>query len=199
MGKSRSVPSLLIIQRFAPGTASSQDRVPWPTPLIMNLLLASRDGISEEETRGFPAAERTKMVEFLHGCDLAMLDTRSTDEEFVKPIGWSHSRLNSAVSLALDADVDKLLLFHHDPNPDDETIDKRVKRACALVATSGDFWKSRRFKKAPRSYSKRRLRPHNSYAGAAAFDLQRGQSIFNFSRSLPRGVTVALETLDLSV
>ena len=103
----------------------------------MSLLLASRDGISEEETRGFAAAERTKMVEFLHGCDLAILDTRHTDEEFAKHIGWSHSPLSSAISLALDADVGKLLLFHHDPRHDDNMVDGMVESARELVAKSG--------------------------------------------------------------
>jgi phosphoribosyl 1,2-cyclic phosphodiesterase/ActR/RegA family two-component response regulator len=38
----------------------------------LKLLLASRDGISEDEARDFATAERTKMVEFLRGCDLAI-------------------------------------------------------------------------------------------------------------------------------
>src|SRR5205807_1240877 len=50
---------------------------------------------------------------------------------------WGHSSLSSVVSLALDADVRKLLLFHHDPNHDDQMIDKMVEHARALVAKSG--------------------------------------------------------------
>jgi ribonuclease BN (tRNA processing enzyme) len=41
------------------------------------------------------------------------------------------------VSLALDADVGKLLLFHHDPNHDDDMIDKMLEHARALAAKSG--------------------------------------------------------------
>ena len=41
------------------------------------------------------------------------------------------------VSLGLDSNVGKLLLFHHDPNHDDEMIDKMVEHARALVAKSG--------------------------------------------------------------
>jgi hypothetical protein len=33
--------------------------------------------------------------------------------------------------------VGKLVLFHHDPNHDDEMIDKMVEHARALVAQSG--------------------------------------------------------------
>ena len=103
----------------------------------LKLQLASRDGISEHEARDFAAAERGKMVDFLQDCDVAIMDTQYTDEEYAKHIGWGHSSVNSVVSLALDANVGKLVLFHHDPNHDDAMIDKIVKHARALVAKSG--------------------------------------------------------------
>ena len=104
---------------------------------LLKLQLASRDGINEEEARDFATAERTKMIEFLQGCDVAILDTQYTDEEYAQHIGWGHSSISSVVSLALDADVGKLLLFHHDPNHDDQMIDEMVEHARALVAKSG--------------------------------------------------------------
>jgi phosphoribosyl 1,2-cyclic phosphodiesterase len=104
-------------------------------PLKMHL--ASRAGISQEEARDFAIAEREKMVEFLQGCDFAIMDTQYTDEEYTDHIGWGHSSLSSVVSLALDANVGRLLLFHHDPNHDDEMIDKMVECARGLVAKSG--------------------------------------------------------------
>jgi phosphoribosyl 1,2-cyclic phosphodiesterase len=104
---------------------------------LLKLHLASRDGISEEEARDFAKAERAKMVEFLQGCDLAIMDTQYTDEEYTRHIGWGHSSLSSVVSLGLDSNVGKLLLFHHDPNHDDEMIDKMVEHAREVVAQSG--------------------------------------------------------------
>ena len=104
---------------------------------LLKMQLASRDGISEEEARDFAIAERTKMVEFLEGCDIVILDTQYTDEEYAHHVGWGHSSLSSVVSLALDAEVRQLLLFHHDPNHDDEMIDKMVEHARALVKKSG--------------------------------------------------------------
>jgi phosphoribosyl 1,2-cyclic phosphodiesterase len=104
---------------------------------LLKLQLASRDGINEEEARDFATAERTKMIEFLQRCDVAILDTQYTDEEYAQHIGWGHSSISSVVSLALDADVGKLLLFHHDPNHDDQMIDEMVEHARALVAKSG--------------------------------------------------------------
>ena len=103
----------------------------------LKLRLASRDGISEDEARDFAAAERQKMVDFLQGCDVAIMDTQYTDEEYAKHIGWGHSPVESVISLGLDANVGKLVLFHHDPNHDDAMIDKIVEHARALVAKSG--------------------------------------------------------------
>jgi phosphoribosyl 1,2-cyclic phosphodiesterase/CheY-like chemotaxis protein len=103
----------------------------------LKLQLASRDGITEEEARDFAATERKKMVEFLRDCDFAIMDTQYTEEEYAKHVGWGHSSVDSVVSLALDANVGKLLLFHHDPNHDDQMIDKIVEHARALVAKSG--------------------------------------------------------------
>ena len=103
----------------------------------LKLQLASRDGISEHEARDFAAAERAKMVDFLQNCDVAILDTQYTDDEYAKHIGWGHSSLSSVVSLALDADVHKLLLFHHDPSHDDQMLDKMAECARALVRKSG--------------------------------------------------------------
>jgi phosphoribosyl 1,2-cyclic phosphodiesterase len=103
----------------------------------LKMLLASRDGITEEEARGFADAERGKMVDFLQGCDVAIMDTQYTEEEYAKHVGWGHSSVDSVVSLALDANVGRLVLFHHDPNHDDQTIDRMVEHARAFVAKSG--------------------------------------------------------------
>lgn len=103
----------------------------------LKLQLASSDGISEHEARDFAAAERAKMVDFLRDCDVAILDTQYTDDEYTKHIGWGHSSLSSVISLALDADVHKLLLFHHDPSHDDQMVDKMAEHARALVRKSG--------------------------------------------------------------
>jgi len=103
----------------------------------LKLLLASRDGVTEEEARDFAGAERAKMVDFLQGCDVAIMDTQYTEEEYAKHVGWGHSSVDSVVSLALDANVGKLVLFHHDPNHDDQMIDKMVEHARAFAASSG--------------------------------------------------------------
>jgi ribonuclease BN (tRNA processing enzyme) len=77
------------------------------------------------------------MVEFLRDCEVAILDAQYTDEEYKKHIGWGHSSLSSVVELALDANVKRVLLFHHDPSHDDDMIDRMVEQARELVRKSG--------------------------------------------------------------
>src|SRR5947199_10832566 len=52
-------------------------------------------------------------------------------------MGWGHSSLSSVVELALDANVKRVLLFHHDPTHDDDMIDRMVEQARELVRKSG--------------------------------------------------------------
>jgi len=103
----------------------------------LKMQVAAQDGIGGDDARNFAAAERGKMVEFLHGCDVVILDAQYTDEEYKQHVGWGHSSLSSVVSLALDADAGRLVLFHHDPSHDDEMVDQMVEQARSLVSRSG--------------------------------------------------------------
>jgi len=103
----------------------------------LKMQLAAHDGINGDEARDFAAGQRGKVVEFLQGCDVVILDAQYTDEEYQQHIGWGHSSLSSVVSLALDANAGRLLLFHHDPSHGDEMVDQMVEQARSLVSKSG--------------------------------------------------------------
>jgi phosphoribosyl 1,2-cyclic phosphodiesterase len=90
-----------------------------------------------EQARKFAITERAKLVEFLHKSDVLFLDAQYTDEEYQEHIGWGHGSLTTSVDLAADAEVRKLLLFHHDPNHDDAMIDSMVEKARAMAADRG--------------------------------------------------------------
>jgi phosphoribosyl 1,2-cyclic phosphodiesterase len=104
---------------------------------LLKLHIAERDQANIEDAREFAKTERAKLVEFLRGTDLLMLDAQYTDEEYEKHIGWGHGSLSRVVSLALQAEVRKLILFHHDPNHDDSKIDEMVEQARLLALESG--------------------------------------------------------------
>jgi len=92
--------------------------------------------MSAEQANKTGAEERASLIQFLHGSDILILDAQYTDEEYQKHIGWGHGSVSSVVSLALDAEVHRLLLFHHDPGHDDQMVDKMVECARALIAKS---------------------------------------------------------------
>jgi phosphoribosyl 1,2-cyclic phosphodiesterase/CheY-like chemotaxis protein len=103
----------------------------------LKLQVAEKDGIDGEEARNFAETERGKMIDFLRDCDVAVLDGQYTDEEYERHVGWGHSPVSSAVLLALDANVKKVLVFHHDPTHDDDMIDRMIEQARELVSKSG--------------------------------------------------------------
>ncbi len=103
----------------------------------LKMRLAVQNGIDEKEARNFADAERAKMVEFLQNCEVAILDAQYSDDEYKKHVGWGHSSLSSVVLLALDANVKRVLLFHHDPSHDDDMIDRMLEQARELVKKSG--------------------------------------------------------------
>ena len=61
-------------------------------------------------------------------------DSQYTDEEYEVKRGWGHSRWRDTVQLGLDAEVRKLVLFHHEPNRTDEGIEKIEKQAKQMAS-----------------------------------------------------------------
>jgi phosphoribosyl 1,2-cyclic phosphodiesterase len=101
------------------------------------LHLARANDMSPEEAKKIGEEERIGLVEFLHGSDILILDAQYTDTEYESHVGWGHGSISSAVSLALDAKVRRLLLFHHDPSHDDTRVDAMLDDARRLVRDSG--------------------------------------------------------------
>jgi phosphoribosyl 1,2-cyclic phosphodiesterase/ActR/RegA family two-component response regulator len=100
-------------------------------------VLKLSQGKSDSEARAFAADARSKLVEFLHRTDILIIDAQYTDDEYAAKVGWGHGSLSSAVSLAVDAEVRKLFLFHHDPNHDDKMVENMVEAAHMLAMESG--------------------------------------------------------------
>jgi phosphoribosyl 1,2-cyclic phosphodiesterase len=101
------------------------------------LHLARANDMGSEEAKKIGEEERIGLVEFLHGSDILILDAQYTDTEYESHVGWGHGSISSAVSLALDAKVRRLLLFHHDPNHDDGRVDAMVDDARRLIRENG--------------------------------------------------------------
>jgi phosphoribosyl 1,2-cyclic phosphodiesterase len=80
------------------------------------------------------ASGHRKIIDFLRGTDVLIMDTQFDTEEYQQHTGWGHGCLDDVVALALDAEVKKLFLFHHDPNHDDAKISQMQAHARKLVA-----------------------------------------------------------------
>ena len=116
-------------------SAGSMAFLPDTEPYDAHKLHASKsDSLSPGQIQKRAKEERTELVKFLEGCDVLILDSQYTDEEYKDHVGWGHGSLSTAVALASDAKIRKLILFHHDPNHDDAAIDEMVKKARGLVA-----------------------------------------------------------------
>jgi phosphoribosyl 1,2-cyclic phosphodiesterase len=88
----------------------------------------------DNELRQQNAGENRKLINFLRGTDVLIMDTQFDTEEYQRHTGWGHGCLDDVVALALDAEVKKLFLFHHDPNHDDAKISHMLAHARKLVA-----------------------------------------------------------------
>ena len=63
-------------------------------------------------------------ITFCQGADVLIHDSHYTPEEITEHRGWGHSDYQSAIDLALKANVKKLVLFHHAPERKDSDMIK---------------------------------------------------------------------------
>lgn len=80
---------------------------------------------------------RDRFVAFSRGAAILVHDTMFTAEEYDAFVGWGHSTYDDAVQLAIDADVETLVLFHHRPERTDDEVDRCVEKCRALVRKQG--------------------------------------------------------------
>lgn len=84
-----------------------------------------------------PDGWRAGLVAFARGARVLVHDTTYTAEEYDHYRGWGHSTYADAVTLALEAGVEQLVLFHHKPERSDDELDARVAECRELVQTRG--------------------------------------------------------------
>ncbi|MBV5261211.1 MBL fold metallo-hydrolase [Synechococcus moorigangaii CMS01] len=69
-----------------------------------------------------------RVLGLAQGADVLIIDATYTDQEYYDPhqskLGWGHSTWQEAVKIAQAAQVQQLVLFHHDPNHDDDFLDQ---------------------------------------------------------------------------
>jgi phosphoribosyl 1,2-cyclic phosphodiesterase len=65
-----------------------------------------------------------RIFDFCRGADILIHDTTYTPEEYVNHVGWGHSHYLFSLKIADEADVKRLVLFHHEQTHSDEKVDE---------------------------------------------------------------------------
>jgi len=91
--------------------------------------------------REAPEAPDPDFEAFCRDVNLLIHDSPYTPEQYRgddggSRRGWGHSSYEMAVNAALDAQVGRLALFHHEPIHDDENLDRLWERAKAYMLTA---------------------------------------------------------------
>ncbi|MCU0772670.1 MAG: response regulator [Verrucomicrobia bacterium] len=94
-------------------------------------------GLPEEYSAAYAQSEEARLIGFLKGVDVLIMDAQYTPEEYTLHVGWGHGCVDDVVKLALAAEVGHLFLFHHDPDHHDDTLREIEARARHLVKDAG--------------------------------------------------------------
>jgi phosphoribosyl 1,2-cyclic phosphodiesterase len=84
--------------------------------------------ISREQREKAPEEDQA-LLEFIRGSEVLILDSQYDAEEYARHVGWGHSCVEDSVAFALQAGVERLFLFHHDPDHTDQQLSRMLSRA----------------------------------------------------------------------
>ncbi len=87
-----------------------------------------------------------RLIQFAQNADLLIHDAQYTEEQYHQFCGYGHSSFAMACDAANQAEVQKLLLFHHDPNNDDKAlfeIEKKAKKLFPNTELAKEGWQLR--------------------------------------------------------
>jgi ribonuclease BN (tRNA processing enzyme) len=106
---------------------------------IYKVVAGDRSIVYATDTEGYVGADR-RLLMFARGADILMHDAMYTEERYTSmPVptqGYGHSTVEIATSLAKAAGVGKLVLWHHDPDNDDDALEEVQGLAQSLFENS---------------------------------------------------------------
>jgi phosphoribosyl 1,2-cyclic phosphodiesterase len=78
---------------------------------------------------GHPVFDRN-LRRLAEGADVLIYDAQYLPEEYAaRRRGWGHSHWREAINVVMESGAKELVLYHHDPDSDDERLDKIQKSA----------------------------------------------------------------------
>ncbi len=75
------------------------------------------------DTEHVPGAPDRNILSLIAGADLVIYDSMYTDAEYNTYVGWGHSTWQEGVRLCRAAGAKRMVVFHHDPEHDDDMLD----------------------------------------------------------------------------
>ncbi len=86
---------------------------------------------------GTSGRDDQELVAFLREADVVVMDAQYDRQDYLEHLGWGHGCVDDVVRIACEAKVGRLYLFHHDPEHDDDRMDRIVAEAQKLAAGYG--------------------------------------------------------------
>lgn len=82
------------------------------------------------------------ILKLIEGADMVIYDAMFTEEEYANCVGWGHSTWEAGADLCDAAGVPQFVIFHHDPDHDDDFMDRiaaaaDARRPGTVVAREG--------------------------------------------------------------
>ena len=87
--------------------------------------------LGEAASYDVPKDWHQQLVQFLGGVETLIHDGMYSEEMIEQRVGWGHSTPRQALGLAAECRARQLVLFHHEPEHDDDAIDRLLTRARA--------------------------------------------------------------------
>lgn len=84
---------------------------------------------TDSEHKGNKSEQNGKFIDFFQNADILIFDAQYTLEETINKRDWGHSSALIGIDLAIKSNVKKLVLFHHEPDNNDEMIHKILKQS----------------------------------------------------------------------
>ncbi len=97
-------------------------RIYHPSPALAYRVEADgRSLVYATDTEDAFNGETNPVIAFSRGADTLIHDAQYLERDFKR--GWGHSTVASAIDVAVEAGVRRLVLYHHDPDRTDDALD----------------------------------------------------------------------------
>jgi phosphoribosyl 1,2-cyclic phosphodiesterase len=85
--------------------------------------------LSDHQQPADPSTVAPGVLELCDEADIVIHDAQYTPEEFSTKSDWGHCTVRYAVEVAHQSRAKRIVLFHHDPSHDDDTLDRLAEEA----------------------------------------------------------------------